>query len=412
MRHPIHGDIVLSHAPTGPLAGQLEAFATWATEHGYARYSRYRQVLLAASFSRWLGRRGVTARRVSSAEVAHYLRSRTRRVRPHSGDAAALTQFVRFLRQRDVVPAERIRSRRPTPVEHVVDTFGAYLRDERALAPMTIVSYVPFIRAFLDDRFGTGPVRLTRVSARDVVGFVQRRAPRLHRKRAKVLTTALRSFLRYGQARGDIVQDLAGAVPAVAQWSMTSIPRAIPATAVRQVLASIDRHTAIGRRDYAILLGLARLGLRAGEVARLELEDLDWAGGQVHVRGKGHHLAALPLPTEVGAAIAAYLRHGRPSCSSRRVFVRAKAPVRGFVGAQAIGSLVRHRLARAGVTAPTTGAHQFRHALATQMLRGGATLTEIGEVLRHRSPQTTAIYAKVDLETLRTLAQPWPRGER
>jgi site-specific recombinase XerD len=277
---------------------------------------------------------------------------------------------------------------------------------------MTIVSYVPFIRAFLDDRFGTGPVTLARLSARDVVGFVQRRAPRLHRKRAKVLTTALRSFLRYGHARGDIVQDLAGAVPAVAQWSMTSIPRAIPATAVQQVLASIDRHTAIGRRDYAILLGLARLGLRAGEIARLELEDLDWAGGQVRVRGKGHHLAVLPLPTEVGAAIAGYLRYGRPPCSSRRVFVRAKAPVRGFVGAQAIGSLVRHRLARAGVTAPTTGAHQFRHALATQMLRGGATLTEIGEVLRHRSPQTTAIYAKVDLETLRTLALPWPGGVR
>ena len=181
---------------------------------------------------------------------------------------------------------------------------------------------------------------------------------------------------------------------------------------MRQLLASIDRRTPKGRRDYAILLLLARLGLRASEVVLLELDDIDWEAGQVSVRGKGGQRTALPLSAEVGAAIAAYLRHGRPRSTSRRVFLRVKAPVRGFLGPQAIGSLFGHTLARAGIKSPTKGAHQFRHALATQMLRHGASLTEIGEVLRHRSPQTTTIYAKVDLDALRPLALPWPGGVR
>ena len=168
---------------------------------------------------------------------------------------------------------------------------------------MTIVNYVSFVRGFLDDRFGLGPVTLSRVCASDVVGFVQRQAPRLHLKRAKVLTTALRSFLRYGRYRGDIGLDLAAAVPTVANWSMSAIPRAIPAAAVRQVLAAVDRRTPMERRDYAIMLLLARLGLRAGEVANLELDDLDWTAGQVSVRGKGGHRTALPIPGDVGEAI-------------------------------------------------------------------------------------------------------------
>ena len=181
---------------------------------------------------------------------------------------------------------------------------------------------------------------------------------------------------------------------------------------MRQLLASIDRRTPVGRRDYAILLLLARLGLRASEVAFLELDDIDWSAGQMSVRGKGERRTTLPLSAEVGEAIAAYLRHGRPRSTSRRVFLRIKAPIRGFLDQQAIGSLVRHSLARAAIEAPSKGAHQFRHALAVQMLRHGASLTEIGEVLGHRSPQTTTIYAKVDLDALRPLALPWPGGGR
>jgi site-specific recombinase XerD len=193
---------------------------------------------------------------------------------------------------------------------------------------------------------------------------------------------------------------------------MASIPRAIPPDQVRQLLASIKRHTAVGRRDYAILLLLARLGLRSGEVAFLQLEDIDWKAGRLSVQGKSGRRTDLPLPADVGRAIAAYLRRGRPTSTSRRVFLRARAPIRGFLTQSAIGSIVKHRLEHAGIVAPAKGAHQFRHALATGMLRQGASLSEIGEVLGHRHPDTTRIYAKVDLDGLRKLALPWPGGVR
>jgi integrase/recombinase XerD len=178
------------------------------------------------------------------------------------------------------------------------------------------------------------------------------------------------------------------------------------------LLTSIDRHTAMGRRDYAIVLLLARLGLRSGEVVSLELDDIDWIAGRLSVRGKRGQRSEMPIPTDVGQAIAAYLRHDRPHSTSRRVFLRIKAPICGFLGSCGIGSIVRHRLQREGIDAPTHGAHQFRHGLATEMLRQGASLAEIGAVLGHRHPDTTRIYSKVDLKALHTLAQPWPGDAR
>jgi len=412
MTYNVSRDVVLSRPLEGPLAAQIGAFATWASEQGYARYSRYRQVLLAACFSRWLGQQTVSARRASSEHASRYLHARARRVRLHNGDASVLKQFMDFLRRRGVIPAEKMPSRRLHPADHAAQAFEQYLFNERLLVRATVANYVPFIRGFLTDRFGHGPVRLSRLCAADVARYVQRQAPRLHLGRAKLLTTALRSFLHFARYRGDIVHDLAAAIPPVANWAMPAIPRAIPSDAVRQLLASMNQRTATGRRDYAIVLLLARLGLRASEVAFLKLDDVDWKAGQLTVRGKRGQRTALPLPADVGGAIARYLQHGRPRSTSRRVFLRAKAPSCSFRSASAIGSVVRHALVHAGVDAPTKGAHQFRHALATEMLRHGASLTEIGEVLRHRSPETTTIYAKVDLGALRTLALPWPGGVR
>ncbi|MBI4262920.1 MAG: tyrosine-type recombinase/integrase [Acidobacteria bacterium] len=412
MKCIVNDDVVLSQPLDGPLSAHIPAFAQWARAQGYAWASRYRHVLLAACFSRWLGQQAITIRRISDEHSARYLRSRARRVQIHRGDTAALRHFVDFLRHDGVIHSKRVPSRPQSPVEREAHAFETYLRVERMLAEATITYYVTFAREFLADRFGRGHVTFARLCAGDVVRFVQRRASRLHVKRAKQLTTALRAFLHYVRYRGDITHDLMAAVPSVANWSMPSIPRAIPAAAVRQLLASINRQTARGRRDYAILLLLARRGLRASEVAFLELDDLNWEGGQVTVRGKRGARAALPVPADVGAAIAAYLRHGRPRSACRRVFLRAHAPFCGFAGPSAIACVVRDALERAGVNAPTKGAHQFRHGLATQMLRRGASLTEIGEVLRHRSPETTTIYAKVDLDALRTLALPWPGGAR
>ena len=408
----IDSQVVLFRAPEGPVAKHFAPFAKSLRDQGYAPISIHRQVLVVTCFSRWLKHKGVALRDVSTDHCSRYLCYRFRRMRPDSMDASSLRHLIDFLRREGVIAAEKITAPRMSPAEQWTQDYAQHLREVRALAEATIVNYVPFIRRFLTDCFGDLPVMLSRLGARDVVQFVQQQAPHLHLKRAKLLTSALRSFLRYGRYRGEVALDLAAVVPVVANWSMPSIPRAIGADQARQLLASIDRCTAIGRRNYAILLLLARLGLRSGEVAFLELDDIDWDAGQVSVRGKGGQPSALPLPPDVGEAIASYLSHGRPPSTDRRVFLRSRAPIRGFMSQVAIGSIIRHALQRTGIQAPTMGAHQFRHALASQMLHHGASLAEIGEVLRHRSPQTTTIYAKVDLTSLRTLAVPWPGGAR
>ena len=412
MRYTVNDQVVLSLPLEGPLAAYIGPFAKWASEQGYAFCSLRRQVLLAACFSRWLGQKGVRLHAVSSEHAVQYLRYRARRIQIHKGDTAALRYLIQFLRGAGVTPAEKMAEPPSNPVEQCAREFERYLRQERLLAEATIINYMPHIRGFLNHRFGDGTVKLPRWCAGDVVGFVQRQAPRLHPKRSKLMTTALRSFLQYTRYSGEVTADLAAAVPVVPNWSRTTLPRGITTEQVRQLLASVNRGTAVGRRDYAILLLLARLGLRSSEVALLDLDDIDWNVGQLSVRGKRDHRTELPLPPEVGKAIAAYLRRGQPESASRRLFLRAKAPLRGFQGASGVGSVVRHSLKRAKVNAPTYGAHQFRHGLATEMLRQGASLGEIGELLRHRHPQTTTIYAKVDIDALRTLALPWPGGAR
>ena len=412
VKYTVHDQVTLSQAPEGPLAGHLVSFADAISAQGYSAQSMKQQVRIAACFSRWLKQTGVSVKDICYDHATQYLRYRARHVQPYRGDRAALRHLIDFMRSEGVIPVEKTATRRVPPAEICAQAYAEYLRDAKALATTTVINYVPFIRDFLHHCFGDGRVNLSRLRAVDVVSFVQFRAPSLHLKRAKLMTTALRSFLRYARYRGDVTLDLADAVPAVANWSMPSIPRAIAPEQIRQLLASIDRQTAIGRRDYAVMLLLARLGLRLREVAFLELDDIDWRAGHLSVRGKGGQRNELPLPHDVGKAIVAYLQHGRSPSTSRRIFLRARAPITGFRGACAVGSIVRHSLQRAGINAPTMGGHQFRHGLATEMLRRGASLGEIGELLRHRDPQTTKIYTKVDIKALRTLAVPWPGGVR
>jgi integrase len=223
----------------------------------------------------------------------------------------------------------------------------------------------------------------------------------------------LRSFLRYLRYRGEISTDLASSVPSVRTWKLASLPSYLHPREIHQVLAACDRHSPIGRRDYAILLLLARIGLRANEIRLLTLDDIDWESGRLTVQGKGRRGASMPLPTEVGAAMADYLRHGRPRSDCRRVFLRHFAPHSGFVTSIAVSNVANSALTRAGIErVARKGAHLFRHSLATQLLRAGASLTEIGQVLRHQNQDTTRIYAKVDVGSLRAIALRWPGGAR
>ena len=225
------------------------------------------------------------------------------------------------------------------------------------------------------------------------------------------MTSALRGFLRFLYFRGDIDSDLASSVPTVADWKMSELPKSLEPEEVERLLQNCDRCTAIGRRDYGVLILLARLGLRAGEVVAMALDDIDWEAGLITIRGKGARHDQLPIPQDVGDALATYLRQARPRCDTRRVFVRVRAPHRGFSSSVAIANIVRRALRRAGLDPIRKGAHLLRHCLATKMLQRGACLAEIGQILRHSTPNTTEIYTKVDLAALGILAQPWPGGD-
>jgi site-specific recombinase XerD len=282
------------------------------------------------------------------------------------------------------------------------------------LAVASIERYRTVAWQFLTERFGRGEVDLRALRAVDVIEFVQRQAKRMQPPALKCVVNAMRSFLRYAQYRGEVSPGLVAAVPAVATWSTTPpLPKAISPEHAQRAIDSGDLSTAIGLRDRAVLLLLARLGLRAHEIIALRLEDCDWDTGYLRVQGKARRECLLPMPVDVGEAIAAYLECGRPATTDRHLFLRSMAPIHGLMqGSDAIGSIVRYALKRAKVNAPHHGSHQFRHALAVRMLQGGTSLAEIGEVLRHRSPQTTSIYARVDITSLRSLALPWPGGVR
>ena len=243
-----------------------------------------------------------------------------------------------------------------------------------------------------------------------MVAFCVDRLPRLSRSRAKQTTTALRSLLGFLHAEGLIAEPLAAAVPAVASWRLQGLPKGLEQNQRARLLGSCDRSTAIGRRDHAVLTVLARLGLRAGEVAALRLSDIDWRAGELRVRGKGRRTDRMPLPTDVGQEIARYLRDGRPpGIEERAVFVRALAPHQAL-SASGVSSIVVRAADRAGLE--RVGAHRLRHTAATELLRSGAALPEVSQLLRHRRTETTAIYAKADREALRTIARRWPGAAR
>lgn len=394
----------------GPLGPYIDLYAHQLHAQGYAQQSARRKLQIVADFSRWLHRKHVAASQLTPKHASNYLRAcQPNGDHVRGGDQAALASLLQLLHDRKVI---RKKVSQPTlcPSEKWLKEYDAYLEKEQSLSPATRINYVPFARQFLLRRFGRGPVKLALLQAADVLRFVRHAAGQLHGKRVLLMTTALRSFLRFARYRGELVLDLAACVPPVANWSLSHLPKSLPTAQVEQLLAHVrQRSSAVGRRDYALLLLLARLGLRGGEVAHLTLDDIDWEHSRIAIRGKGDRVAQLPLPAEVGRALAAYLKNGRPQIADdRRLFVRAKAPLAGFRGASAVATVVRHALERAKIESPRKGAHLFRHALASTMLQKGSSLREIGELLRHRSPDTTAIYAKVDLLSLRSLALPWP----
>jgi site-specific recombinase XerD len=397
-----------------PLGAYLNPYADVLAQRGYARHSIRNHIVVIADFNRWLHRRHIELRSLNSKAVDQFVQHHQRRTGICRGDRGILNKFLAMLGHTRVVDCQDFNQRltAPSPRQDIADEFRRYLLEERGLSEATLRYYISFIEQFLSERFRNQALNLSALRAADVIGFVRHHVHQLSSGRAKLLVTALRSFCRFLRGRGEIALNLADCVPTVPNWSKATLPKFLPPGTVQRVLSHCDHKTPLGRRDYAILLLLARLGLRAGEVLALKLEDIDWEAGQMTVHGKGGRSAQMPLPADVGEAIAAYLQRGRPQCSSRRIFIRAKAPLGGFASSAAICCIVMQALERAGVESPRKGAHLFRHTLACDLLRQGCSLDEIGELLRHQSPNTTEIYAKVDLTALRSVAQPWPGGSR
>jgi len=295
---------------------------------------------------------------------------------------------------------------RARELEVVAAGYRRYLLFERGLSDATVDCYEPRARRFLAQRDGSRGLLLAELTAADVSGFLALECPRLGAASAQLLVTVVRSLLRYLHVAGWIAAPLEWAVPAVAAVRGRSLPQALEPETIVALLGTCDRRRTVGRRDFAILLLLSRLGLRASEVAGLKLDDVSWRAGELVVRGKGGRVDSLPLPADVGEALARYLQR-RPTGSDgcRALFLKVIAPV-GPMSRYALGAVVREACWRAGI--PRMGCHRLRHTAATGMLRSGATLEEIGQVLRHRERRTTAIYARVDRDTLRAVAMPWP----
>lgn len=387
---------------SGPLEPLAEGFARELSKRGYSRLSAANQLRVFAFVSRWLEQAELGPEALAAKEIAAILRARRRAAYTCWVSARGLAPALAYLRKIGASPQPH--QPRANWRTRLIDRYADYLATERGLAPDTIARRVAVARAFLSRRHRARSVRSVRVG--DLRRFFRHHVRGLSSPSAAIVATALRSFLRFLHLVGEVDSSLVYAVPPIAGWRLARLPRDLCEQTVKRLLRSCNRRTMAGLRDYAILMLLVRLGLRRCEVARLTLEDVDWRGGDLVIRGKGRSIARLPLPADVGSALAAYAKR-RGSSPSRALFLRARAPV-GALGAPAVGAIVQNAARRAGVEGAS--AHRLRHTVATQMLRNGGTLAEIAEVLRHKSTVTTAIYAKVDRAALRELAQPWPEG--
>jgi integrase/recombinase XerD len=389
----------------GPLAPFAPGFRAELVGRGYRPGSVADQLRLAAEVSRWLAERGLGAGDLTVIAAERFSAERRAAGRTRLVSTRALMPMLDYLRDLGVA-SPAVPAAPSTASEVLIDRYSVYLLKQRGLAASSVRNYVGVARVFLSDRERvSGELAAATLDSATVSEFVLRESRRSSVGSAKCMVTRLRALLRFLHLEGETERDLAGAVPSVASWRLASLVKALDARSVARLLSSCDRRTRVGRRDFAILTLLCRLGLRAGEVAALRLSDVDWRAAEVLIRGKGSRQERLPLPADVGEALAGWLVRGRPRSESAFLFTRLRAPL-GGLSAGAVSQIVRRACQRAGL--PIVGAHRLRHTAATEMLRAGGSLTEVGQVLRHRGRDVTSIYAKVDRLALAAVVAPWP----
>lgn len=389
--------------PRGPLALWVHPFRVELIRRGFTPRTAQDNAYVLAHLSRWLEQEGLAAAQLYSEQLEAFAVARRVGGYRRWRTVRSLRLMADFLREVGVVPAERP----PVlgPVDGVLARYRGHLRRERRLSERTVGLHVGWARGFLLGQIVQGRLDLGRLDPEAVTGFVLDASRRYGTGSMKTATSGLRSLLRYLFVAGDVDRDLSLAVPSVAGWRLSGLPVEAEVDSVPALLAACDRRTCVGRRDFAVLLLMARLGLRAVEIARLRLDDVDWRAGELVVQGKGGRVDRMPLAADVGAALADYLRHGRRPARLREMFLRTIGPAVPM----ARGSIVmvpRCASLRAGI--PVVGAHQLRHRAACRVLAGGGSLAEVAQLLRHGDQTTTAIYAKVDMAALATVVRSWP----
>jgi site-specific recombinase XerD len=383
-----------------------EVFRADLVRLGYRAKPLKNQLLLAADVDEWMHKEGIGLDCLTAERVEDFVRQRVAGGARVLYSVRALDPLLRFLRKQGAVP-EAAPIRLEGPFETLLASFGLYLAEERGLAAFTQERYVQWSRKFLTVSLSDGRVGIETLRASDVHRFVVSSCRDLSASAAKQMVSALRALLRYLYVSGSTELELWGATPGVPGFTMRHLPMGLPADQVARLLHACDGTSATDLRDRAVIRLVARLGLRAGEVAALNLNDVDWRHSEFVVRGKGRRSERLPLSADVGEVMVDYLRHGRPPSPERALFLSVRVPG-GRLEASAVGAIVARAATRIGLG--KIGPHRLRHSAATGMLARGASLSEVGQVLRHDSAASTAIYAKVDRLTLRELARPWPGG--
>lgn len=388
----------------GPLAPMAAGLAAELADLGYAPTTAEGHLRLAAHLSRWVQTRGLGLSALTEPVITEFLAHR-RQEYSNLYSMQALEPTLRYLRRIGAAPAAET-SVLEGPVEELLGRFKHYLLVERSITVPVADAYVRWVRPFVQAvAAGDAELRFDGVDAAQVAGFLADHLPGLTRKTAQMTASSLRSFLRFLHAEGTVAVDLSVVVPPFAYRRQSGLPQPLTPAQVTSLVGACDPSRPVGRRDLAIIACLLRLGLRCGEVAALRLEDIDWADGTVRVHGKGNRVDQLPLPTDVGQALVAYLRQGRPPTDERVVFLTVVAPFTALTRSS-VSCVVGRAARRAGLG--TIHAHRLRHTAASATLNAGATLEQVAHLLRHASPATTAVYAKTDLSRLATLARPWP----
>ncbi|MBP0639669.1 site-specific integrase [Cupriavidus sp. AcVe19-6a] len=395
------------------LGAYADAFARYLTDRGYAEASVSRYFRSVAHFAHWLSQEGASLGGINEALINQFLdrhlphcRCAPRCSRTRTDARAALRHFLAMLM------ASGTRTQRmpiaPAAVATELAAFNRHLLEVRGLSDSTCTVRLWHVRDFLVDRFGAGPIRVSTLAPIDVARFVTRYTRGWTPGSIKTVGISLRGYFLFKASRGLSTKNLIAALPRVAHWRLAGLPEILSAIEIQQLLNAFDRKTATGKRDYAITRCLLDLGLRRVEVAHLQLNDVDWRAGTLNIHAKGKRVDTLPLPRSTGQAIADYLRHGRPTTTRRELFVRHRPPINAPASLDIVRNAVRYAAKRCNLQQRIRGTHIFRRTAACRMVQGGAPFKEIADLLRHRDLDTTTIYAKVDLPSLRRVALPWP----